>query len=663
LAFVFPDFFGQTNNSFQEGKERKFVPRSNLKGSSNLLEIKSEIQQILFSEKMKKSLYKHIPAKNVNDRWFCLSDDCESKGQSFKYIGGLREHFMKKHATEDQKHFPCQICGRRFGTVGLRNRHHQKSHKEEMEYGDSSTDQMFDQQLILPDHAIPLKKENDHDKQQKAHHAENGEYKCSTCDEKFSQQNLLDKHQESHFNATSRATKTREQILFSERKKKRLLKNIPSRNEDDQWYCLSGDCELMGVSFKYIGGLREHYMKKHATENEKLFPCDVCGKRFGTFGLKNRHQKTHENALEFACYSCEQSFDEQLFLDEHIMEYHPIPSRQENDSWYCLSGECESRDQVFKSITDLHDHFMEEHAPEDQKHFPCKVCGKLFGTFSLQKKHQKTYHTDMAEYAKYECSSCDKKFRQLKLFDRHMRTHSTEPRRKKIAPKLFQCDTCGKSFHRQLTLHKHLLVHTEDNSQTRQFFCDQCGKAYKFAQDLREHKERHSDTVIPCELCDMTFKGHIHYRKHFLYKHRLIHECHICHKKFSYQSVLKTHLAGHTGERPYVCDICGASYQGQSSLNSHIASVHEKRQRVKDKFCTMCEKSFYTNSKLKLHMSYHTEERNHVCDECGKSFKVKQHLMHHMESHGNINIQCEHCDRMFNSQTYYQKHLRRKHHL
>jgi KRAB domain-containing zinc finger protein len=628
------------------------------------MEIKSEIQQILFSEKMKKSLYKHIPAKNVNDRWFCLSDDCESKGQSFKYIGGLREHFMKKHATEDQKHFPCQICGRRFGTVGLRNRHHQKSHKEEMEYGDSSTDQMLDQQLLLADHAIPPRKENDQKNQQKAHPAENGEYKCSTCDEKFSQQNLLEKHQESHSNTTSiRASKTREQILFSEKKKKRLLKNIPSRNEDDQWYCLSGDCESMGVSFKYIGGLREHYMKKHATENEKHFPCDICGKRFGTFGLKNRHQKTHENALEFACYSCEQSFDEQLFLDEHIMEYHPIPSRQENDSWYCLSGECESRDQVFKSISDLHDHFMEEHATEDQKHFPCKVCGKLFGTFNLQKKHQKTYHTDMEEYAKYECSSCDKKFRQLKLFDRHMRTHSTEPRRKKIAPKLFQCDTCGKSFHRQLTLHKHLLVHTEDHSQTRQFFCDQCGKAYKFAQDLREHKERHSDTVIPCELCDMTFKGHIHYRKHFLYKHRLIHECHICHKKFSYQSVLKTHLAGHTGERPYVCDICGASYQGQSSLNSHIASVHEKRQRVKDKFCTMCEKSFYTNSKLKLHMSYHTEERNHVCDECGKSFKVKQHLMHHMESHGNINIQCQHCDRMFNSQTYYQKHLRRKHHL
>ena len=637
---LFLDFFGHSNNSLPDGQDRKFVQRSNLKANANLLEpIKAEIQQILFSEKKKKSLYKDIPSKKENDRWYCMSEDCESKGQSFKYIGGLREHFMKKHATEDQKHFPCQICGKRYGTVGLRNRHHQKSHKEEMEYGDSSSDQLFDQQL-LDEHAILVKQENDPNKHQKTHNTEDSIAK----------------------NTSKRATKTREQILYSEKKKKSLLKNIPARNADDQWYCLSGDCEMVGVSFKYIGGLREHYMKKHATEDEKHFPCDVCGKRYGTFGLKNRHQKTHENALEFACCSCDQSFDHQSLLDDHIMEYHPFPSRQEDDLWYCLSGECESKDQSFKSIGSLHEHFMEEHTPEDQKHFPCKVCGKLFSTFVLQNKHQKT-HTEAEEYAKYECSSCDKKFRQLKLFDRHLKTHSTEPKTKKTAPKLFQCDTCGKSFHRKKTLHKHLLVHAEGQSQAKQLFCDQCGKSYKFAQDLREHKERHSDTVIHCELCDMTLKGQIHYRKHFLYKHRLIHECNICHKKFSYQSALNKHLAGHTGERPYVCDICGASYQGQSSLNSHIASVHEKKQRVKNKFCTMCEKAFYTNSKLKLHMAYHTEERNHVCHECGKSFKVEQHLMHHMETHGNINIRREHCNQMFNSQTYYQKHLRQKHHL
>ncbi len=699
--------------------------RNNLKaGDDDDEPPNSELQQILFSEKKKKSLYKDIPSKKENDRWYCLHNDCEFIGQSFKYIAGLREHFLKKHATEDQKHFPCQVCGKRFGTAGLRNRHHQRSHKEEMEYADSSSDQLFDQQSTLDD-GIPSRKENDlwyclsgdceskgqsfkyigglrehfmekhapedqkhfpckfcgkrfgtlgmHNKHQKIHHPEkedieeDGDYECSTCNEKFSKKVLLVKHQKYHSTAThkssKRASKTTEQILFSEKKKKFLLKNIPAKNEDDQWYCLSGDCQTVGVSFRYVGGLREHYMKKHATEDQKYFPCDICGKRFGTFGLKNRHQKTHEGVSEFACHSCDQSFEQQSLLDEHTMQSHSIPSRQENDLWYCLSGDCESKGQSFKYIGGLREHFMEKHAPEDQKHFPCKFCGMLFGTLGLQNKHQKAYHPEAEEDAKYECPTCNKKFSQINLLDRHLKTHSTGPKPKKVTAKLFQCETCGKSFHRKMTLHKHSLTHSENQSNARPFFCDQCGKAYKFAQDLRAHKERHTDTVIPCEMCDMTFKGQTHYRRHFLYKHRLKYECHICQKKFGYQSVLNTHLAAHTGERPFVCDICGASYQGQSGLTSHIAAVHEKKQRVKDKFCTMCEKSFYTNSKLKLHMTLHTDERNHICEECGKSFKVKQHLMHHMDTHGNVNIRCEHCDRMFNSRSYYQKHLRRKHHL
>jgi len=141
---------------------------------------------------------------------------------------------MKKHAPEDQKHYPCKFCGKRFGTLGLQNKH-EKTHRA---------------------------KENEKEE-------ENGEFECSSCNEKFTNKSFFIKHQKSHSNATmpKRAAKTTEQILFSEKKKRNLLKNIPARNEDDQWYCLSGECKVVGVSFKYIGGLREHYMKKHATED------------------------------------------------------------------------------------------------------------------------------------------------------------------------------------------------------------------------------------------------------------------------------------------------------------------------------------------------------------------------------------------------------------
>ena len=64
-----------------------------------------------------------IPMKEENGRFYCLTGECEEKGQSFQWINGLREHFMDKHAPEDLKSFSCQFCGKMFGTNALRNKH------------------------------------------------------------------------------------------------------------------------------------------------------------------------------------------------------------------------------------------------------------------------------------------------------------------------------------------------------------------------------------------------------------------------------------------------------------------------------------------------------------------------------------------------------------
>jgi hypothetical protein len=39
-----------------------------------------------------------MPMKEENGRYFCLSEDCATKGQSFQWINGLREHFMDKES-------------------------------------------------------------------------------------------------------------------------------------------------------------------------------------------------------------------------------------------------------------------------------------------------------------------------------------------------------------------------------------------------------------------------------------------------------------------------------------------------------------------------------------------------------------------------------------
>ena len=92
------------------------------KENSNLFEDSGDKKS---SANLLKDIYKEVPQKEVNSRFYCLSGDCELNGQSFSYVGGLHEHYMEKHAREDQKHFPCQFCPLHFGTMSLLRSHNQ----------------------------------------------------------------------------------------------------------------------------------------------------------------------------------------------------------------------------------------------------------------------------------------------------------------------------------------------------------------------------------------------------------------------------------------------------------------------------------------------------------------------------------------------------------
>ena len=49
-------------------------------------------------------------------------------------------------------------------------------------------------------------------------------------------------------------------------------------------------------------------------------------------------------------------------------------------------------------------------------------------------------------------------------------------------------------------------------------------------------------------------------------------ECHLCHKRFTRPSTLRTHMNSHTGERPYACSAtgCGWRFTVLSNLRRHM---------------------------------------------------------------------------------------------
>lgn len=148
----------------------------------------------------------------------------------------------------------------------------------------------------------------------------------------------------------------------------------------------------------------------------------------------------------------------------------------------------------------------------------CKVCGKLFKTKEIMRRHLSTHMRILIEKP------------PLKWMSENV------PKEPKPMPKSKKPLTVQKEPRK-------VLKPSEEN-----FYCDLCNKFFKSEGTMKNHRMVHSD------------------ERRFL--------CPFCQKSFKCKKYLSSHLVTHSSERQFGCEICGAKFKWKHVLNNHVKKSH-----------------------------------------------------------------------------------------
>nr|XP_034187607.1 zinc finger protein 14-like [Osmia lignaria] len=407
----------------------------------------------------------------------------------------------------------------------------------------------------------------------------------------------------------SESEKTVIQVKNNDDKKETDEKSVSRYNSmisDKQETCtLQTDCKSPTSALLFLD---VNASENDSFDNNMVYKCKYCTKRYTTEKSLQRHLLVHADK-KFVCNVCNMKFYREDRLQSHKNRY----GHDENK----ISPEVQKPSDEKSTIKLINSWIREElDSDNEEKGFPCKICGKSYDTKKSLSKHQLSTHNSEEEgcascgemcncdekdkeqkanegLKPYKCSECNKSFDKEDKLQKHIMNHERPKEQQDVDFKRFLCHICSKTFRQNTGLMFHMRTHTGYKPHV----CKYCGRGFASNSNRINHERTHTgDRPFVCHFCSAAFAKSCTLKAHITtHTGEANYHCKTCGKSFRRLKYLKEHRFTHTGEKPYACKICGTAYSHSGSL-----FVHEKK-------CKAQFNSYQSNSAQSTESYCHSE--------------------------------------------------------
>lgn len=175
-----------------------------------------------------------------------------------------------------------------------------------------------------------------------------------------------------------------------------------------------------------------NHMARHTSGKTLL--CTMCDRQFGTSSNFKRHMRRIHSIDDTAamaqadgvkCEVCSEEFKNKILLSRHMIDYHSVAVKQEQEQVTCEL--CQK-----KIVKEQFRQHMQRH--RNNTVFKCDICNAQFIYQHLLTCHQRK-HSNKREYL---CEFCPTTFKEAPKLELHRRRHTGDFRLK--------CPWCSKGF-------------------------------------------------------------------------------------------------------------------------------------------------------------------------------------------------------------------------